>query len=63
MKISRRKLAALMLAVAAPGSLMLGCSNRLSQQIRDAAVSGATDFVTQQTFDILAFLFPATTTN
>ena len=52
-KSSRRKMAALMLAVATPGSLMFSCSGRLGRDFRDAAFDGAGNFVTQTTFDVL----------
>ena len=54
MKSSRRKMAALMLAVATPGSLMFSCSGQLTRDFRDAASAGAVDFVTQATFDVLS---------
>ncbi len=57
-KSSKRKMAALMLAVATPGSLMFSCSGRLGRDFRDAAFDGAADFVTQTTFDVLNTWFP-----
>lgn len=52
-KSSRRKMAALMLAVATPGSLMFSCSGTFRRDFRDAASAGALDYVTQTTFDVL----------
>lgn len=53
MKISKRKMTALMVAVATPGSLMFSCSGKLTRQFRDAAFDGAANFVTQGTFEFL----------
>ena len=53
MTSSRRKLAALIVAVATPGSLMFSCSGQLTRDFRDAAFTGAADFVTQGTFNLL----------
>jgi|GEM_PF-2183124 len=61
MKFSRRKLAALILVAATPGSMMFSCSGTVGREFRDAAISGATNFVNQATFDILDFFFPNTT--
>ncbi len=52
-KSSKRKMAALMLAVATPGSLMFSCAGQLTRDFRDAASAGAVNFVTQATFDVL----------
>ncbi len=52
-KSSRGKMAALVLAVATPGSMMFSCSGRLGRDFRDAAFDGAANFVTQTTFEVL----------
>ena len=52
-KSSKRKTAALVLAVATPGSLMFSCSGTFTRDFRDAASAGALDFVTQTTTDVL----------
>ena len=54
MKSSKQKMAALMLVVATPGSLMFSCSGTFTRDLRDAASAGALDFVTQTTFDALS---------
>ena len=58
MKISRKKIGALVFAVAAPGFTVFGCSGTIGREFRDAAVSGAANFVTQLTFDYLDFFVP-----
>ena len=58
MKISRKKIGALVLAVAAPGFTVFSCSGTIGREFRDAAVSGAANFVTQLTFDYLDFFVP-----
>lgn len=58
MKIRRRKMAALLLAVAAPGFMVFSCTGTVGRQFRDAALAGAANFVTAETFDILSALFP-----
>ena len=58
MKSSKRKIAALVLAVATSGSLVLGCSGSARRDFRDAALTGASDFVTQTTFEVLNSWFP-----
>ena len=60
MKFSRRKLAALMLTVATPGSMMFSCSGTIGREFRDAAIDGASNFVTQETFNLLDFFFTDT---
>ncbi len=52
-KSTKRKMAALMVAVATPGSLMFSCSGTFGRTFRDAAFDGAANFVTQTTFDVL----------
>jgi len=48
----------LALAAALSGSFALSCSGTFARELRDAAATGASNFVTQQTFDLLAALFP-----
>ena len=58
MKIRRRKMAALLLAVAAPGFTVFSCTGTVGREFRDAALAGAANFVTQETFNILDLFFP-----
>ncbi|MCH8150313.1 MAG: hypothetical protein IH987_20435 [Planctomycetes bacterium] len=53
MKRSKRKMAALMLAVAMPGSMMFSCSGTWGRELRDSALVGAGQFVADTTFNVL----------
>ena len=57
MRISRKKIAALVFTVAAPGFTVFGCPGTMGREFRDAALAGAANFITQGTFDILDLLF------
>ena len=51
--MKRFKKWAVLMTVASPFILGLGCSGSWLQQIRNAAVTGAADYVQGQTFDFL----------
>ena len=43
----------LMLGISGPTVATLSCSSAVTQELRDAAIEGIANFVTQATFDVL----------
>lgn len=58
MRRSKLKSWGLILAVALPGSAAMSCSGTAARELRDAALAGASSFVTEETFNLLDAFFP-----
>lgn len=53
MRERARRLGMLLVAAAFSGCVGLSCSSTVARQFRDAALSGATSYFEQQTYDLL----------
>lgn len=63
LKKTKLKALGLMIALATPGFTMYGCSSQASRDVRNAAITGTANFVSDRTFDLLSAIFPDRTTD
>ena len=63
MRKAGRKLGMLLATIAVAGVTTLSCSSTVARQFRDAALSGATSYFEQQTYDLLAACWPVSDTD